>query len=501
MIVKFIENTKGCAHCCWLASLLIISELILSSCLLAACHSEPAPALSDTAIQETVRKVCNNEKTRIQSISEMLSVIQMVRIDESLCKNRYKASLNELEPILLIRSGEILCSEQAFETIKDYHFKFIQPIRHVNRLPTQFEPMPRETIKGQLHTEPPDYRAHFDRYDQIYMTPIAVRYFFLSYSLQVSYVCKMNLIFNLDTRSLLTEDELTILAMFDQATPIGKALSTGLEDLNFDNAIHIEELDGPVQKPIDDQSQYGRKAHLKTTANQNSSLFQLIITCKNKFKPIYDKLILPISKLSKLGYDYQGDKFSGVEQKRLTGFGMKTWLGVMHVCELFENAVVVVDNNINSGKSAINSIENGNNSTETQMAKVEDEGELVPIGETEANKLEQGQRLKFDPIEYRMNRTATLNDTLMITGTYNLELELSRKEGHKNPFGIRGFFRRAASQIKRALAKLDLERFAVYRRNSLWFSGILNFISSCSNVASISITLASVWPIPHLLMG
>lgn len=420
------------------------------------------------------------------STSRMLKVISFVQADETICKDRYRSAFVELDPILKTKSME-LCGELAFERIRNYHFRFIQPVEHVNRMPTQFEAVPTNIVKQQLHPEPRKYTAEFDENDNVIMIPIAVRHFFLAYALQVSHLCKRNLALNLkeDTERLLTEEEQSIMMLFDRSTPVGQALVKGFKELDFDNVLYMKELDGVANRPTNDEFDGERKQHLKTTATHDSSVYAMALACKNKFKPIYDKLVMPIVKLSKLGYDYRGKEFDQKEKHALSGNNMQIWLGIVHVCELFENSIII----------------DGESVREQQLQPPEEltcsethEGELDEISEQQAKELtDKAQKCSFTtgPIEYEQTWFATFEDKLMIAGEKNLDMELSLKPGHKNPFGFRGFLRKAAGQVKKALAKLDMERFTHYRRNSLWYAGVLNFISSCSNVASITITILS----------
>lgn len=476
-------------------------------------------------IQQIAHLVCHNSKTRIQSIGQMLSVIRWVNVNENKCKSRFLSAIYELQPILQ-RSKESICDNDSFQLIKDYHFRFIQPPRKVNRAPSQFEASPNNLVKQQLHPEPRKYIVDVGEHDQVLIAPIEVRHFFLKFALQLSLQCKKNLVDNLeaDVQRILDDQDRELMLMFGRESPIGQALvgDDVQYDIDFDNVIFMPELDGRMLRANGEEMKPpGQEQHLKTSASADSVVFQLINSCKNRYKPLYDRLIMPIVRLSKLGYDYQGSRgFTENERKFLEGVDVKNWLMIVHICEIFKNTVLVSiddedatrdaapglrdqldkeesvesDKVADSGGLESERDENEEPAIPDDLPKT-DEGILVAMGDEEAQRLEELARMeqRFKPLVYEPTQRHKMEDKLMIEREQDLDLELSRKHGPEgNPFGFRGFLRRLKSTIKRALAKLDMERFAHYRRNSLWYSGLLNFISSLSNVVSISVTVVGL---------
>jgi hypothetical protein len=504
--------------------------LLAALCAGSLAAAEPTATTTtytDGGLESVARRVCENKKAPIGSVREMARIITEIRRDESSCKDRYLAAIFMLEPLTMVPK-EKLCDDTSFEMIKRYHFRFIQPHKRANRRPTQFEPMPVDIVKGQLYADPGKYTVEFDNLGQVLMTPISVRHFFLKFALQVSHQCKMNLIHNLadDATRYLLEDDLELMAPFNQL--LGR---DGVEPINFDNVLYMADLDGrQTDRNGDALESTGKEQQLRTDAGENSALVKLITACQNRFKPIYDRLIVPAVRLSKLGYDYQGTKgWSEVERQFLDGPVVHNWLVIVHVCEIFKNTKLVrldaermdggdrkttrslmdlieesysddeEDKQIGPGESSPSSSSPSSSSLATdddQPPAPPEEGKLREMRPEEAALVESAA-VPFDNgptklVDYSPRRPFTMQDELMIANATELDLELSRKAGHKNPFGFAGWLRMLSNCLKKALAKLDFERFAHYRRHSLLYAGVLNFISSLSNVASITVTVYSI---------
>lgn len=442
---------------------------------------------------DDAKRVCANKEVPIWHIRQMEQILSIIRRAENICPDRYMASLFELSAILSLKR-EQLCNERSFEMFRDYHFRFIAPLRHLNKRPSQYEPLPTEIVREQLHPEPRRYTVQIDRHNQALMAPIAVRHFFLAFGLQLSSQCKRNLLQNLETdeRKFLTADDFAVLMLFDKETPVGELLSGDMERIDFDSALYLPQLEG--ERAEFSRLKQEQTVHLKTSASLDSSLFQLVTACQTKFKPIYDKLLMPVIKLSKLGYDYQGEGLSEPERAQLLGSKVKSWLGIVHVCEIFHKVVVI------SRQPTVAELTTTTTTTTTTAApgvlgpaegrNVVEVDRVERMTAEEVSHLDESEALgPTSSLAYEVSVLTRMEERLCVSSKRQLDLELSRKSGNGNPFGFAGLMRKTGNTIKRWFAKLDLMKFAHYRQNSLWYSGLLNFISSCSNVASIAVTL------------
>lgn len=428
-----------------------------------------------------IKRLCSNKKVTISSVDDMLQLITVMSHLGVQCPRRYLAAIYELTPILM-RKKERLCNDYSFAMIKHYHFRFIQPNKRNARGPHQ-------VVKGQLHPEPRKFWLEYDQYDQIIMAPISVRHFFLKFALQVSYQCKMDLIRNLakDQAKVLEPGDLELMAPFSDALlggPDREPLSPS--GIDFDNVLYMPELDGIVLKAHDhlDDNQDGPHKALRTTADESSTLFRMIIACKSRFKPMYDRLITPIVRLSKLGYDYQGPKgWSGDERRFLDGDLLRDWLVIVHVCEMFKDTHLV---RIKPKPLTLaERLERDNKNHE------DDEDESKPFALTNGVDDENEEELndEAEPVDYEPSERFLMSDRLLVRGERELDLELARKFGRYKEGWVEGFLRRLSTYPRRALSVIDPMQFAHYRRNLGWYTGIIKMFSATVGIISLSFTI------------
>lgn len=102
-----------------------------------------------------------------------------------------------------------------------------------------------------------------------------------------------------------------------------------------------------------------------------------------------------------------------------------------------------------------------------------------------------GTLVKFEPIPYEPTFTELVDDAIMIKRIRDLATELARKY-RTNPHGFSGLMRKTRMLVRKAFGQLDFYRFSVFRRHSVLFGALMNFVSSCTNVASITISIVSL---------
>lgn len=436
--------------------------------------------------QPKIKSLCRNRKVSISNVSGMLQLIEAINHDELRCAERYRAAIYELIPILM-RKKERLCNDITFEMIKHYHFRFIQPHIKSFGLPTG------KVFKGQLHPEPRTYFLQYDDHDQILMAPISVRHFFLKFALQVSHQCKMDLIKNLvrDQERVLESDDLELMAPFTEAL-LGEQ-QAGAESpsgIDFDNVLYIPELDGlkrrvsgELYEPTGGDS--SQPSLLRTTADEGSDLYRMIVACRSRFEPIYNQLIVPIVRLSKLGYDYQGPKgWTESERSFLDSNLVRDWLVIVHVCEIFKyTRLVRVKPKLKTLGEFLTSKDDDD----------DDEGKPFALARGDSIDSSQEEELLDDrdlePVEYSPSERYLMEDELLVVKERELDQELARKFGKQKEGAVEAFLRRLANRPKRVLAVVDPMQFAHYRRNIGWYTGIVKFISSTLALISIGFTL------------
>lgn len=492
--------------------------------------------------QDTVKKICRNQRLTVESVTQMR---QIIRLGRELCHRDYQAALNELEPILSIEEGE-LCTEQTFELIRDFHFRFINIPEYVNDKPGQYEKEKTRIVYRQLHPEPHSYTVNLDEYDEPLMIPISLRHFFLSFALQVSGLCKRAMLANLESIYPLDEmikDETSIMGLLGSTTSaLNGLLVQDMKEINFDNVVYLPELEGKsaiLEKA--DLKSTGKQVHMQVDFTKNSALYELMMDCKNHLQPIYNTLIMPVVRLNKLGYDYLGDKLSEEEHRKLEDINMKIWLGAVHICEIFRNIMLVGKENVDdesqdegddfdldnfvftddedddddddddvdhTSKNSMPDSSNTENPALVTESNVDDSSTAIKIKEAEilevaakthlkpmsaeqVEDLESIDKIPLPEVTYCKLSVPVepFGNDLWILSEQQLDLELSRKWGHTQPFGWRGFLRKLFATIKKMIATLDFNQFASWRKHSTWYQGILSLLCMLLSVTNVTLTI------------
>lgn len=470
--------------------------------------------LRDVTLKEgaLLKLICRNKNVPITSAALMKRLITISQRQGGQCKD-YQASLDELDPILSIEDGKH-CSSESFELVKSYHFRFVSAPKRLNKRPGQYEKEEERPVYRQLHPDPFYYTINLDSYNEPLVAPAAIRQFFLAYTLQISGLCKKAMLANLEYAHKsgdIKRDENSILSLLTHTSALRNLMMKDLEKTDFDNVLYMPELEGVSDElELSDLKAASKKVYMQTSVTEGSALYALMMDCKNNLRPIYLNLVMPVIKLSKLGYDYLGGELSKDERAELYSIDMKTWLSIVHICEMFHGFLEVreeadklarrhdlddskLDNELSladsddSLKHTQNNTVAGQQVDEAQKKK----GYLKLISEEDLQKLEN-----FDKVDLPEMSKFTpdvpvqpIGDRLWITSTRELDLELSRKPGHKNPFGWRGFLRRLNSRQKRLLAKLDFNQMNFWRKGGLWYAGIMNLLSVCLGITNLTVAI------------
>ena len=412
---------------------------------------------------DKAKRICSNRRTLVESMDEMLQLIGFINRSELKCST-YLAALYELDPILKIKRDN-LCGNKSIDLIRDYHFRFIQPFRRSNRKPTKGEPLPRDLVKEQLFPEPRKYTVEVDDYNHSLIAPIAVRHFFLKLVLQISKHCKQTMVANLlaDTGELLEDEHRDMMKLFEKDQVYGRVLGDEYDGLDFDTVLYIPELDG-VKKGVQPES---KERELPTDGSKDAALYKIVRSCQMRFKPIYDKLIMPIVRLSKLGYDYlNSDAFEHDHATFLNSGRLNVWLAIVHTCEIFSKTKLI---------------------TQSEHPRVL----LDEMGQEQVFASNSSLQIKFMPIEYEPRLKGPIENKLMIASSRELRVELGRKYGYDGA-GLGGLLRKSSNFFKRMLAKLDFNRFAHFRRHSTRYASMISFLSMCVNLYTAGSNMAAL---------
>ena len=175
----------------------------------------------------------------------------------------------------------------------------------------------------------------------------------------------------------------------------------------------------------------------------------LIRTCRNKFKPFYDKLIMPLIKLSNLGYNYQGELLVHELEELRSNKLVRRWYNIVQVCEAFASIEIFEDPEILSdGCQAFTFISS------------EEAGELRKSEHLSLEELAAREHER--PIEYKPS-SAQNSDQLWIQDQEELERLISK-------------YKSSATEADRLRRKLLLKIYA--RARELLESGkVMTFVS------------------------
>lgn len=384
--------------------------------------------------------ICANRQVPISDIATVKRIIMDVRVNPEKCNPSYLQSFYELEPILALSSDDKLCGERKIKQIIDYHFRYINPKREVYRLGDNPQHLKKDAVKRPLHEGKFDYTVQLDDYKQEIMIPIALQQFFKAWALQVSGLCKMSFVENVlrAEQELLNEEDMNLLEMVDNDEVdkiVGKDTKPDMSRLTFEHLVYMPDLEG-------EQEQGDIEMRETTTIldyRDNEKADKFMHACKHRFSPIYSQLVLPLVRLSKLGYDYVGHGIDRIRDKLSKNVHLMRWLRTTSICEA-------------QGKF-----------------------DLV--------------ERKDDPIEmqtvhYEPKITYTIEGTLWIKGVEALSKELGYIRG-ENSKGFKKFLFNAGIQGRKVVAFLDPHQFAWYRRNQNTVSSVLNSGSIITNLISI----------------
>lgn len=320
----------------------------------------------------SLESFCNNKPVRLVSISQVRQLIADSKSAEISACNDIRRSLNLLDEILEVVESGKTCNLDLVEKIRRYNYVFVAH------------------SKSNKKVDQGDSRP----------TPDAVRQFFISLCFQISAECKISMINSLenDTRELISEPDYDIIQLLERSGVT--LLDTETEVSDFDDIVLLDDLQNSLEGPQETPSK------LLIKVKSNRIINDLIRTCRNKFKPIYDKLIMPLIKLSNLGFNYQGELLARELEELKHNVLVKRWYNIVQTCEAFESVEIYED---------------------PDMLPSSDRRAITFITRTEAQKLAKQQKSPSErtdedgsPIEYEQVKTHN-SDRLWIQDQQELE--------------------------------------------------------------------------------
>lgn len=398
-----------------LLALLLSSWAVFS--VVAATDSQVQPA--------TLNGLCDSVSSKsikpLKSISQVEQLIGELNAQRPDSCESYLNSFLKLKPILeKVQTGNT-CNLELVDMLREYHVEFI------------------DTSDKTKH-------------DGDNAIPDPLKFFFISLCFQISAECKMSLINNLeiDSKEKIKPEDYRTIEMLEKygATLLDK--NTKVND--FDDIVLLSDINLAIES---DRKRLAAKTSsmsekLETRENKilvkvktNAILKTLIKTCYDKFRPFYEKLILPLIALSNMGYNYQGELLAREIKELKENELIRRWYNIVQTCEAFtaieiyEDAEAVVDD-----QQAITIISR-------------QESELLKEKRVTMSNKDDPDLIKYEPIESHNSDELWIQDQQELEKLVNkYEASIDETERIK-----RKLMRKLFEQFKRALMSGKIKVF------------------------------------------
>jgi hypothetical protein len=253
--------------------------------------------------------ICSNQFVPLKFISETMNLIKANQENPVESCKVYKESFDDLENILEVVQGGHICNLDLVDKIRDFHFKYVHN-------PSELKREDSERI------------------------PTSLRYFFMSLCFQISANCKKNLINDLEyvTKGQITEDDYEEIKLLEKHDANLVGIKSQVTD--FDDILLLDDLNEVAgAEQGEDENEVGVIIKVKT----NQVLGKLLRVCQRKFKPFYDRLIMPLIRLSNLGYNYEGELLEREIDELKTNQLARRWYYIVQVCESLRSFKIYED--------------------------------------------------------------------------------------------------------------------------------------------------------------
>lgn len=421
----------------FIVKLALYLALVVFSCTIRTITAEE-PNLIELEVKK-LKDICANKYVPLTSVKEVQMLIKILDRRPKYCAKKFRQSFLELEPILTLTNRQRICDDDKFDQIVSYHFRFISPKIETYESGDDLQALGREIRRQPLKVHLPDYGVQVDKFNNEIMIPTALQMFFKAWVLQVSGLCKKTLMENLNraVQENLDKSDISVIGTFVAAgnEPVVDPLSgKKVSDLNFDGIVYMPELEGNIRPELDALREEAVKIDLK----KDPELDRFFHACKLRFKPIYSKLVLPVVRLAKLGYDYMGPKLEKAYGVIQNDPEVKAWAAITALCE-------------SRGKFEL---------------------------------IESEPPIDMKLLDYSPTINFQLDDQLWIKNQGELEKELERIEGSRST-GLKKALYLAGVQGNKFVSLLDPHRSAWFRRNRNVVAisvSSLGFLTSLTNL-------------------
>ena len=248
--------------------------------------------------QETtdIVQLCNGKLARIDSISQAKALIEEIKSTTEQSCQQYKNTLELLEPVLrVVDSGNICNLEFVDGIFGQYHRQFIRT--------------------------------------KSFLVPEPIRRFVIRLGFEITAKCTSTLanVLVADTENKIAETDYEILEM--------QTVTFSSPDLD-DGSLDLEDV--ALSENIRRQSN-GRTQEILVGENVGAKLGNIMRVCTSMFQPFYEQLIVPLLKMSSMGYNLPHGQVERKLNNPNLENSLRRWYNLVRVCESLASVDIFVD--------------------------------------------------------------------------------------------------------------------------------------------------------------
>lgn len=269
-----------------------------------------SPAASSDDAAQTLALLCKGKATPLTRLSQVTQLIAHIKtLGDASAQDcaELRAALLDLEPIVSEHTEDV-CTPHKVHQMREYHLKHILG-----------------DGKQQL--------------------PKTLRDFYVALGLRVSSICKKNMINNLlyDTEQRLSDKDREMMrSLASKEQNMMDKIMGGPRD--YDDIMLISEMNKLAGGDDDDDEQDASandddKVFIQTATGKTIRRIQ--VACERRFRPFYERLVLPLVTLSNLGYNYQGEDLERELEEMRNNKQVHEWYKIVYLCESLRNVGIV----------------------------------------------------------------------------------------------------------------------------------------------------------------
>jgi len=269
------------------------------------------------------------------------------------------------------------------------------------------------------------FNENYIRPDEIGLPKVLMN-FFLAYAFRVSKVCKKNMINSLtfDSKHLLREKDFELVGKLvsDNSTLAGL-----LDDpQDYDDLILPQELLQALfgeEKRNKELNGVDDDDTLAIKSITNSLIKRVQFVCKRRFRPIYSQLIVPIVRLSNMGFNYRGEDLAIELREMAANEEVHQWYRIVYICETLLHIELVEDPQFEAQQDQ----------RVVRLLSREERDQLRASGEIGASSSEMETSLEreFPEVQYEPDYGISLEDQLIEREDKEFLKLIGKFEAHK----------------------------------------------------------------------